>query len=342
MRSSPRVSFWLTLLMLSAALLPAPALGDEFPKGDGKLEVSVAGKTIEVFTYRPTNYTDGPLIVVFHGMLRNADTYRDNARSMGDKFKALIAAPLFETNRFPSRAYQRGNVIENGKVKPQAEWTYHLIPPLVDALRARAGRANMPYYFIGHSAGGQFLVRMTAMLPAGAMRVVAANPGAHIFPSRDLPFPYGFAELPNELGDDAALKRFLAQPLTLYLGTADVLEKELDMSPTAMKQGPTRIERGRTCFKLAQELATKRGWEFNWNVIEAEGIGQLRTRDVWRQMPDRTAQSQGVALEIGGSRGIAVIAELRDVDCSGFIAPHCGPVAALNSVKISVANRGNG
>jgi pimeloyl-ACP methyl ester carboxylesterase len=206
-------------------------------------------------------------------MIRNADTYRDNAKPLGDKFHALIAAPLFETNRFPSRAYQRGNVMEKGKLNPQSEWTYHLIPPIVEQLRRTAGRPNMPYYFIGHSAGGQFLVRMTAMLPAGAVRVVAANPGAHIFPTHDLPFPYGFGELPKELSDDAALKKYLAQPMTLFLGTADVLEKELDMTPIAMKQGPTRIERGRTNFKMAQELAKKNGWEFNWSIVEADGIG---------------------------------------------------------------------
>ena len=69
------------------------------------------------------------------------------------------------------------------------------------------------------------------------------------------------------------MKRFLAQPLTLYQGTADVLEKDLDKSAAAMKQGPTRIERGRANFKLAQELAAKHQWEFNWSLVEAPGIG---------------------------------------------------------------------
>ncbi len=261
------------LVAFASGSVPARAAGDAFPDGRGQLEVEVSGKKITVFTYRPARYHDGPLIVVFHGLQRNAETYRDNAIVLGDQFNALIAAPLFETNRFPSEAYQRGGVLKKGKLQPQEDWTYSLVPQIVAELRRRAGRPDLPYYFIGHSAGGQFLVRMTAFLPAGAQRIVAANPGAHIFPTRDLPFPYGFGGLPEELGGDAALKRFLAQPLTLYLGTDDVLDKDLDKSATAMKQGPTRIERGRANFHLAQKLAQEKNWPFHWRLVEAPGIG---------------------------------------------------------------------
>jgi poly(3-hydroxybutyrate) depolymerase len=257
----------------TAAAFHLAAADSGFPAGKSKIETSIAGKTLEVFTYRPTNYTDGPLIVVFHGMLRNADTYRDNAVALGDRFNALIAAPLFDANRFPNEAYQRGGITKKGTVQPKEEWTYSLVSPLVESLRQHAGRPDMPYYLIGHSAGGQFLVRMAAFVPTGAKRIVAANAGAHIFPTREADFPYGFGGLPDELGGDAALKRFLAQPLTLYQGTADVLEENLDKSAAAMKQGPTRIERGRANFNLGQEVAQKLRCEFNWSLVEAPGIG---------------------------------------------------------------------
>ncbi len=234
---------------------------------------SQGGLPLQVFTYRPANFTNGPLLVVMHGKGRNADGYRDYAIPLADTFGVLVVAPLFDSNRFSSEVYQRGNVVKKGALQPQTEWTYSYIPKLVAEMRKREGRADMPYYLIGHSAGGQFNTRLAAFLPGEAKRIVAANPGSHLFPTRDFPFPYGFGELPSALGGDDAIKRYLAAPLTLFLGTADVLPQDLDVTPTAMKQGATRIERGRNCFKLAEALAKKNGWPFNWRLVEAEGIG---------------------------------------------------------------------
>ncbi|MBI3882434.1 MAG: hypothetical protein HY301_20540 [Verrucomicrobia bacterium] len=241
--------------------------------GKSQLTLPLNGKPIEVFTYRPANFTNGPLLVVMHGLNRNADNYRDYAVPLADTFGMLVVAPLFDTNRFPSEAYQRGNVLKKGKPQPKSEWTYSYIPKLVAEIRRREGRADMPYYVIGHSAGGQFNTRLAAFLPGDAVRIVAANPGSHLFPTRDFPFPYGFGELPPELGGDDAIKRYLAAPLTLLLGTADTGDKNLDVKPEAMKQGATRFERGRNCFKLAEAVAKKNGWPFNWRVIEVEGVG---------------------------------------------------------------------
>ena len=43
------------------------------PGGTAKLEVDVGGTQLEVFTYKPPTYKNGPLLMVFHGVLRNAD-----------------------------------------------------------------------------------------------------------------------------------------------------------------------------------------------------------------------------------------------------------------------------
>lgn len=264
---------WRLASAASALALACLAGAQPIPVGKSKLTVTNSGLALEVYTYRPTNYAGGPLLVVFHGMFRNAQTYRDMAVVLGDRFGAVIAAPEFDTNRFPLEAYQRGGIFRDGQLQPRDKWTYSLIPPLVAELRRREGRSDWPVYLIGHSAGGQFLVRLAAFLSTDARRIVAVNPGAHIFPTRELPFPYGFGGLPPELGGDEAIRRFLAQPLTLYLGTADVLSKDLDMRPEAMKQGPTRIERGRANFRLAQQVAAAHGWPLNWRLVEAPGVG---------------------------------------------------------------------
>eukprot|EP01035_Chromulina_nebulosa_P008949 gene8949-12095_t len=110
-------------------------------------------------------------------------------------------------------------------------------------------------------------------MPGEATRIVAANPGSHLFPDRTQKFGYGFGGLPPELSNDDVLRRYLAAPLTIYLGTGDITpEHSFDASPEGMKQGPHRYGRGRACFAAAQKLAKERGWAFNWRKVETPGI----------------------------------------------------------------------
>lgn len=244
--------------------------------GKGNLEVVCNGKPITVFTYKPKTYRDGPLLMVFHGVNRNADDYRDAAMMIADQLGCVVAAPLFDKKRFPKEAYMRGNVVTKaGEVHPRSEWTFPMVLTIIDDLRAREGKPKWPYSCIGHSGGGQFLERLAAFQPSEAQRIVASNPGSHVFPRRDWSGGYGFGGLPEELSNDEALKRYLAAPLTLYLGTADndPHHPELDISEAAELQGPHRLARGRACFEEAQKLAKEHGWPFNWRKVETPGIG---------------------------------------------------------------------
>ena len=249
------------------------AHSNPLPGGKSQFQFSAAGKTLHVFTYRPSSFTDGPLLIVVHGMDRNADSYRDRAIILADRMKALVVAPCFDAKQFSTEAFQRGGVTLGGKAQPQEQWTFTLIAQLVEEVRQREQRPDMPHYLIGHSAGGQFLTRLAAFLPGDARRIVAGNPGSLLFPTRDMNFQYGFGNLPKELSDDDALRRYLAAPLTLLLGTDDTGDKNLDVSASAMKQGATRIERGRACYRLAEHLARSKGWPFNWRLQEAAGVG---------------------------------------------------------------------
>ena len=135
----------------------------------------------------------------------------------------------------------------------------------------------MPYYLLGHSGGGQFVERMAGFLLTDARRIVAANPGTHLFPTKEFDYPYGFGDFGKKhekLSDHAALKRYLAQPLTLFLGTADTKrDAPLDLSDTADKQGANRHERGRNAYSTARRLAEEERWEFNWRLVEAKDVG---------------------------------------------------------------------
>jgi pimeloyl-ACP methyl ester carboxylesterase len=257
----------------AAAATPGP-----IPAGSGQFTLSGA-EPLTVFTYKPRDCTGGPLLVVFHGVGRNAADYRDHAIVMGDRFKAIVAAPLFAQREFPHERYQMGGVLRKGRLQPQDQWTYAFIPKLVDQVRAMEGRPDLPYCLIGHSAGGQFVDRMAAFLPGGASRIVAANPGTLLFPSRGLAFPIGFGGLPQSVGGDDAIRAYLAAPLTLYLGTGDVVQdRDFERSPEAMQQGSARLYRGRACFELARKVAAEHGWPCNWRKVEIAGVGHNATR----------------------------------------------------------------
>ena len=260
-------------LLLAVVLSTVVLRAESIPPGKARLEAEV-GERLELFTYKPANYAGGPLLLVFHGVGRNADEYRDFAVTLGDRFGFLVVAPKFDRDRFPLDRYQRGGILKDGRLQPREEWTYAMVPRIVEAVRRLEGNATLPFWIIGHSAGGQFVVRLLAMAGTlGAQGVVAANPGSHLFPTRDQPFGYGFGALPPELSDDAALRRYVEAPLVLFLGTADTdpNHRSLDREPEAMKQGASRYERGLACFTAAETLARERGWKFGWRKVEVPG-----------------------------------------------------------------------
>lgn len=252
---------------------PAAASTD-VPVGKSDWKVQTGPVELQVFTYRPATWTGARILMVMHGVLRNADEYRDHAIGMGDRFDALIVAPKFDAERFPSRTYQRGGILrEDGTAAPVAEWTYSRLPELVAAIRQRTGKPAAKLFVIGHSAGGQFLVRCAAFADLGAERIVAANPGSVLLPTRDVPFGYGFGGLPQELADDRRLQAYLAAPLTLYLGTGDDhADENFDTSKEAMAQGSGRHQRGLALWWTAKNLAAARGWPFGWRLVEAVGV----------------------------------------------------------------------
>lgn len=268
---------WLSIGGLTLApSLPAHA-DEHIPEGKGSRGISLPPHMLKVFTYRsPTHAKNkGPLLLVFHGYSRNPEKYRDHGVSLADRLDGLVVAPFFDETQFPGQACNHGKVLVDGVVQPREAWTFSVVPRLIEHVRILEGRADMPYYLLGHSGGGQFVERLMALTELKPIRAVAANPGSHLFPGADLAFPYGFGNLPAEVANDKAQKAYLTAPLTLYLGTPDTDPDDpvLDNSKPAKLQGPHRLARGRKCFDLARELAQAKGWDFNWRMIDAPNVG---------------------------------------------------------------------
>lgn len=251
---------------------PAP-----LPAGAAQFVLENGAEAIDIYTFRPAGPRTGPLFVVVHGSDRNAAEYRDWAAPLAEKFRGLVVAPHFDAARFDDERYKRmGGVTRGGVLQPRERWTFAIVERLVAEVRAREKAPDLPYYVIGHSGGAQFVVRMALFAPGGATGFVAANAGSYPFPERDVAFPYGLGGLPEELAGDAALRRFHAAPLTLYLGTGDVWQRKedgFDRSPAAMRQGFVRLGRGQHFYNTSRRYAQAHGWPFRWRIVETPRIG---------------------------------------------------------------------
>jgi pimeloyl-ACP methyl ester carboxylesterase len=273
-------------LLLVLALCGCAALRAEpFPEGRSVRTISIAGEDIEVHAYKPAGYAGGPILLVLHGLGTNAPGYRDYAIPAADAQGWLVLAPLFDRERFRTWRYQTGGMVRNQRaegefvIEPPAQWTGRLFLALIDAARRAESRPDLPYSLIGHSAGGQALSRFAAFVPHQARHIIIANPSTWLWPSRETRFPYGFGGLPATMADDEALRRYLAQPVTVLLGTADIRRDDnLNLREEAERQGATRLERGRNAFQAARRLAQQRGWAFNWQLVEVPDVGHSARR----------------------------------------------------------------
>jgi len=276
-------------LRLAALLICAASVtalhAEPIPAGKSQRNITIGDEVIELHTYKPPQYAGGPILLVLHGLGTNAPGYRDAAVPLADAHGFLIAAPLFDRKRFPVWRYQTGGIVRDQRaggefaVEPQTQWMGRVFLNLIEAVRGAEGHPDLQYSLIGHSAGGQTLSRFAAFVPHSAKHIIIANPSTWVWPSREERFPFGFGGLPEKMAGDAALRHYLAQPVTLLLGTADTKRgADLNVSAGAERQGSNRLERGHNAFRAAQQLAKQRGWTFNWKLVEVPEVGHSARR----------------------------------------------------------------
>ncbi len=268
----------LALLALLALPVPsvraqAPSPAGPFPPGKSVVEADFDGTALQLWAYKPASYKGEGFILLLHGASRAAESYRDNAVGMADDSGRLVVVPLFDQERFPEWRYQFGGVFRpDSSFAAPGERTYAFIPQIVSYIRTREDNAQMPYLLAGFSAGSQFVSRMTVFMDTDAERVIAMAGGSVVFPTRELKFGLGFGGLPDELSNDERIRRYLALPMTVYIGTNDTEMAQLPQGD-AYAQGVHRYSRNIRWFNEAMDLAHERKWEFNWRLVIADGPG---------------------------------------------------------------------
>lgn len=278
-------------LLASALLLPGSAQAEEskwcFDAWDGP--------AIPVRTYVPLRSTPTtPIVIVMHGASRDARRYFDDWLSLAEEHGLIVVVPEFSTPQFAKSArYNLGHVFDPDTKQSRAEklWTFSAIEPLFDAVVRRVGGKQSHYSLYGHSAGAQFVHRFMYYKPdARAENFIAANAGWYTLPVFDIDYPYGLAD--SGLARDVSARIF-AQHLTILLGSDDVDDQapKLRQTPEARQQGPNRLARGLTMFRVAKALADQREVEFNWQLFVVEGADH-----------DNAKMSPAAAAEISAAR----------------------------------------
>jgi len=275
---SPLTPFRCLLICLATILSPlaAQAQAASLPVGSGTYTYTTqAGASLKVFYQRPASLRpDSPVVVVMHGVNRDADRYYDEWKHHAEKYQFLLVVPEFSQSDFPGDGgYILGNVFtEAGTLNPVNRWAYSVIEPLFDDLIARSGNTSTGYFLYGHSAGSQFVHRLMYFQPqARVISAITANAGWYTLPSHEVDFPYGLRGTPVT---EANLRGALGRPLLILLGTRDndPNHSQLRRAPEAMLQGHHRFERGHTFYFAGEKAARALGTDFNWKLQWVPGV----------------------------------------------------------------------
>lgn len=271
------IRFLLALALLAGVMLPAAAAAAEDHAARGRFVFSAwEGPPLPVWYQLPERVTaDTPVVVVMHGVNRDADRYRDEWAGLARQHGFIVVCPEFSARDFPGAGgYNTGYFAgSDGAPRPRALWSFAAIEPLFDAVRARFGTRAERYTIYGHSAGAQFVHRFVLFMPEARIeQAIAANAGWYTMPDPHTGFPYGLGKAP--VAPDG-LSTALGKPLTVLLGTADTdtADPDLRTTPEANAQGPHRFARGQTFFAAGQGAAARLGVPFGWRMDFVPGVG---------------------------------------------------------------------
>jgi hypothetical protein len=262
------------LLLLSCA----PPLADEsnwtFENWDGP--------AFPVRMFVPGDVSpDSKIVVVMHGASRDAPRYFHDWQAMGEKLGLIIVVPEFSKRHFgEARRYNLGYIFNRGSTKQRAEklWTFSAIEPLFDEVVARIDGKQKSYTIYGHSAGSQFVHRFMYYKPGARVdRYFAANAGWYTLPIDDFEYPYGLVGSGLEESD---LVKIFAKRLIILLGRDDTDENDenLRKTPEANQQGPNRLARGLTMYRVSKARAEELGLEFNWQIFIIKDAGHVNAQ----------------------------------------------------------------
>jgi poly(3-hydroxybutyrate) depolymerase len=264
--------------LLLGALPNLAAAQTAIPVGAATIQVAAAapdGSAMAVWTYRPAALKpDDRILFVMHGVLRNADRYRDDWIAAAEANRFLLVVPEMSQRQFPKDpGYNFGNMVDTaGTAQPADTWAWRSIETVFDAVRSGTGSSRTTYAIYGHSAGAQFVHRMAMFADNPRFdAAIAANAGWYTLPVFDETFPYGLAKAPI---DEARMKANFAKPMLILLGEADIdpNHRVLRRDAASDRQGTFRLARGQNFMRVATEQAQRLGVPIAWKLETVPGV----------------------------------------------------------------------
>jgi hypothetical protein len=210
-----------------------------------------------------------PIVFVMHGASRDMPRYFDDWSEQADALGFIAVVPEFTKTDFQGSArYNLGHVFDpdTGERRDEASWTFSAIEPLFDQIVEWADSLEQTYMLFGHSAGSQFAHRFLYYVrDARVSKTILANAGWYTMPDFGVDYPYGLGD--SGVPDDV-LADYFGRDVTVLLGDADTdtSDEDLRRTPEAELQGPHRLARGKTFFRVAKAKAGALGVDFNWQI----------------------------------------------------------------------------
>lgn len=234
----------------------------------------------DVWYYRPEQSNERmKVVMVIHGAGRNAEDYLDAWIPFAEEDNLLVVAPEFGEEHSIrvdgdwEWRFQTGNLVGwFSKDVDEAAWYFTSVERLFTTVRDAVLDVEEHYVLFGHSAGGQFVHRMVLFQPDAQFDLaIAANSGWYTYPSEEDAYPYGLAGAPYS---KERIQAAFARPLVVFLGTDDTPDQgSFRTRASAMEQGSDRVLRGEGFFEFAQKKAAELGFNFQWRLEYAQGIG---------------------------------------------------------------------
>jgi len=260
------VSIFVIALLVSSACAASPPAPGSHELGFSQW----AGPAINVRVQVPREFdVNTPIVIVMHGASRDVPRYFEDWSTQADALGFIAVVPEFTKSDFKGSArYNLGYVFDpdTGEKRDAAKWTFAAIEPLFDYVVEWIGSKEGSYVLFGHSAGSQFAYRFLYYVrDARVSQAILANAGWYTMPDFGVDYPYGLGESGV---DDDIFADYFERDVTVLLGDADVdtEDEDLRQTPEAQLQGPHRLDRGRTFFRVAKAKADELGVAFNWRT----------------------------------------------------------------------------